>query len=133
MAATTGMLRYDTRVLAVGEQVEAFRGEGMLVLFAEGAPDELHEICALHRPAGEPAGAVAAGDVIDIDGHELVVTAVGDRANENLAQLGHVSLKANGLDTAPLPGDICVTGELPAVAPGSVVRISTNDVTDRVG
>lgn len=116
-------VRYATVVTAVGAQVPEFAASGMLIFFAEGAPAELHDFCVLHRPA-VTAGGVAPGDVVRIDDVELEVTAVGDVANENLVALGHLDLKADGSQVAPLPGDVCVSaGPLPEIGPGSSVAI----------
>jgi PTS system glucitol/sorbitol-specific IIA component len=49
---------------------------------------------------------------------------VGDVANTNLGNLGHLIIKFNGLDEAKLPGDVCVE-EKPVhpVKVGSVIKI----------
>jgi glucitol/sorbitol PTS system EIIA component len=116
-------LRYSTVVTAVGSMVPEFTAEGLLVWFAEGAPEELHEFSVLHRPT-VTAGGVVPGDMVRLDGVELRVLAVGPVANANLVQLGHLDLKANGATTAPLVGDVCVERlPLPAVGPGSLLEI----------
>ena len=54
------------------------------------------------------------------------VLAVGDVANTNLANLGHLVLKANGLDTPELPGDVCVEAKpFPVVAVGDTFSIAS--------
>jgi glucitol/sorbitol PTS system EIIA component len=116
-------LRYSTVVTAVGALVPDFVAEGLLVWFAEGAPEELHEFSVLHRPT-VTVGGVAPGDVVHLDDVALRVLAVGPVANANLVQLGHLDLKANGATTAPLAGDVCVEQvALPAVLPGSRLEI----------
>ncbi|HEV8652317.1 MAG TPA: PTS glucitol/sorbitol transporter subunit IIA [Actinomycetes bacterium] len=111
--------RYVTTVTRVGEQVPEFVEQGILILFAEGAPEELHFFSVLHQPE-QTTGGVRPGDVIHIDDHALRVTAVGHVANDNLVNLGHIDLKANGADDAPLPGDVCVEAvPLPKVRPGT--------------
>ena len=107
--------RYATTVTAVGEQVPEFIGQGLLIWFAEGAPEELHFFTVLHRPT-VTAGGVQPGDVVRIDDKAFRVTAVGEVANENMVNLGHMDLKANGAVEAPLPGDICLE-ELPLPEP----------------
>jgi PTS system glucitol/sorbitol-specific IIA component len=116
-------LRYATVVTAVGAMVPEFTAEGLLVWFAEGAPQELHEFSVLHRPT-VTTGGVAPGDTVHLDGVALRVLAVGSVANANLVQLGHLDLKANGATTAPLVGDVCVEQvPLPTVGPGSRLEI----------
>jgi glucitol/sorbitol PTS system EIIA component len=107
--------RYATTVTAVGEEVAEFVSHGILIWFAEGAPEELHFFSVLHQPT-VTAGGVRPGDTIRIDERAYRVTAVGDVANENMVNLGHMDLKANGEDQAPLPGDICLE-KLPLEAP----------------
>ena len=107
--------RYATTVTAVGEQVAEFVDHGLLIWFAEGAPEELHFFSVLHRPT-VTTGGVRPGDTVRIDDQVFRVTAVGEVANENMVNLGHMDLKANGDTEPPLPGDICLE-ELPLPEP----------------
>jgi glucitol/sorbitol PTS system EIIA component len=115
--------RYATKVTAVGEQVAEFVGQGILIWFAEGAPEELHFFTVLHRPT-VTTGGVRPGDLVRIDDKAFRVMAVGDVADENMVNLGHMDLKANGADEAPLPGDICLEElPLPEPRPGTTLVI----------
>jgi glucitol/sorbitol PTS system EIIA component len=115
--------RYATTVTAVGEQVPEFIGQGLLIWFAEGCPEELHFFTVLHRPT-VTTGGVRPGDVVRIDDRAFRVTAVGEVANENMVNLGHMDLKANGASEAPLPGDICLEElPLPEPRPGTTLVI----------
>ncbi len=126
---TPPRIRYATTVTAVGEQVAEFVTQGLLIWFAEGAPEELHFFSVLHQPT-VTSGGVRPGDVVRIDDRVLRVTAVGEVANENMVQLGHMDLKANGADEAPLPGDICLEKvPLPEVRPGSTLVIEGEAAT----
>ena len=87
--------RYATTVTAVGEQVAEFVDQGLLIWFAEGAPEELHFFTVLHRPT-VTVGGVRPGDIVRIDDTAFRVTAVGEVANDNMVNLGHMDLKANG-------------------------------------
>ena len=107
--------RYAATVTAVGPKVAEFINHGILIWFAEGCPEELHFFSVLHRPT-VTTGGVRAGDVVRIDDKAFRVTAVGEVANENMVNLGHMDLKANGATEAPLPGDICLE-ELPLPEP----------------
>jgi PTS system glucitol/sorbitol-specific IIA component len=111
--------RYATTVTAVGEQVAEFVTQGLLIWFAEGAPEELHFFTVLHRPT-VTTGGVRPGDLVRIDDTAFRVTAVGEVANDNMVNLGHMDLKANGAAEAPLPGDICLEERpLPEPRPGT--------------
>jgi glucitol/sorbitol PTS system EIIA component len=115
--------RYVTTVTAVGEQVPEFIGQGLLIWFAEGAPEELHFFTVLHRPT-VTTGGVRPGDLVRIDDKAFRVTAVGEVANDNMVTLGHMDLKANGAAEAPLPGDICLEElPLPEPRPGTTLVI----------
>ena len=115
--------RYATTVTAVGEQVAEFVDQGILIWFAEGAPEELHFFTVLHRPT-VTTGGVRPGDLVRIDDRAFRVTAVGDVANDNMVSLGHMDLKANGDTEPPLPGDICLEKlPLPEPRPGTTLVI----------
>lgn len=116
-------VRYATTVTSVGVLVPDFVEQGMLIIFGDNAPEELHEICALHSPEITVAG-VEPGDVLWLDDASFTILSVGSVANANLAALGHVSFKANGSTDAQLPGDISLENvPLPQLHEGSRVRI----------
>lgn len=116
-------VRYLTRVTSVGPLVPDFRDQGLIIFFGENAPEELHEFAVLHHP-DITVGGVQPGDEIVIDGVALTILAVGEVANENLVNLGHLDLKANGETTAALPGDVNVAeGPLPEIQMGTIVEI----------
>jgi PTS system glucitol/sorbitol-specific IIA component len=118
---------YRTTVTQVGPQVPEFIATGLLVLFAEGAPEELHDFSVLHRP--DPlAREVRAGDRLVLGDLNFAVTAIGDVANKNLESMGHAVFKANGNRRIELPGDICIEQkQLPPVVVGMEIRIEGDD------
>lgn len=114
---------YSSTVTAVGDLVPEFRDQGILVFFGEGAPSELHEFSILHKVEISERAAKE-GDLIRINSDEYKVLAVGHVASDNLLNLGHLDLKANGETKADLPGDVNVEKkELPTVKPGDVLQI----------
>jgi len=116
-------VRYKTVVTEVGPLVADFVREGRLVLFAEGAPEELHSFSVLHRPE-DVFEEVRPGDVVHMGGIRRRVTAVGDVANANLKALGHAAFKCNGKEQPELPGDICLeAAELPMPEVGQNISI----------
>ena len=123
----SGTVRYSTTVIGVGPLVPDFLGQGMLIIFGEGAPPELHDLCVLHAPEVKDGG-VQPGDRLLLDDEQFTILSVGDVANANLTALGHVSFKANGATTAQLPGDISVEEKpLPVLHAGSRVVIIAGD------
>lgn len=114
---------YTTEIVAVGELVPDFVSSGVLVLFGEQAPAELHEFSVLHRPTVQLEGP-RTGDLVVVGDQTLPVLAVGDVVADNLLQLGHLDLKADGRSEPAMPGDVCVpAGRLPEVAVGQAIRI----------
>ena len=121
------MLVYSTTVTAVGELVSDFRDQGILVFFGEGAPIELHEFSVLHKVEISQR-APEVGDLIRINSEdfseEFQVLAVGSVASDNLLNLGHLDLKANGLSEAELPGDVNVEARpLPMIKVGDKLEV----------
>lgn len=121
--APTGRTRYATVVTRVGALVPDFVEKGILILFGENAPAELHDLSVLHRP-DITEGGLAVGDVVILDDQQFPILAVGHVANDNLVNLGHIDLKFNGETTAPLGGDVCLPKQSPpTLKPGSIFRV----------
>ena len=109
---------YSTTVTAVGELVSDFADQGVLVFFGEDAPIELHEFSIIHKPDVVDR-APQVGDTITLQDNIYNVLAVGSVASDNLLNLGHLDLKANGLTEPEMPGDVNVEAvSLPTVQVG---------------
>lgn len=122
-----GNVVYSSVVTAVGALVAEFREQGLLVWFGENAPEELHEFSILHKVDCHKRAPIA-GDTIAINEELFTVLAVGAVASENLLNLGHLDLKANGLTYAELPGDINVElRELPMINVGDRLQVIAKD------
>jgi len=118
--------KYETRVAEIGPLVPEFLESRILVFFRVGAPPELAEFSILTEPS-ELVSDIEAGDWIAIGEHFYRVTAVGEVANMNLRNLGHLVLKCNGWTEPELPGDVCVEArDLPPIDIGTILRISSN-------
>ena len=115
---------YESTVTAVGSQVEAFLGHGIVIFFGAESPPELHDISVLHR-ADVALDGPRPGDTVHLGDTALEVLAVGDVVRDNLLNLGHLDLKADGRTEPKLPGDVCVRkGDLALLAPGDTFRIT---------
>ena len=117
------MIKYQGKILSIGPLVEEFTKAGILVFFGEDAPDELLEFSIIHdaKDLKEP---LAIGDTVSIDDEKFKVLAVGDVANTNLGNLGHLILKFNGDDTARLPGDVNLEEKpVPDIQVGMEIKI----------
>jgi PTS system glucitol/sorbitol-specific IIA component len=119
-------LRYQSTVTGVGELAGEFFAEGIVVLFGDGAPEELLEVAVVHTPQITDGG-LEPGDRIVLGDETLTITAVGPVANENLVNLGHLVIKRNGATTHAQPGDVCCDqGVIPELAPGDEIRIEAS-------
>jgi PTS system glucitol/sorbitol-specific IIA component len=124
MTGSDSTVLYESEVTQVGGQVEAFLGHGLLIFFGDGSPAELHDISVLHRATVAEDGPQA-GDVIEVGETALEVLAVGPVVRDNLLNLGHLDLKADGRTEPKLPGDVCVrVGDLPLLQVGDTFRVS---------
>lgn len=114
---------YESTVTQVGGQVEAFLGHGLLIFFGDGSPEELHDISVLHAASTAEDGP-RPGDRVMVGEVHLDVLAVGHVVRDNLLNLGHLDLKADGRTEAKLPGDVCVPkGTLSLLTVGDSFRI----------
>jgi PTS system glucitol/sorbitol-specific IIA component len=117
------MVKYQTTVTSVGPMAVEFAAEGILVFFGTDAPEELHEFAILHEHTPNTEDVVP-GDTLEIGGVEFTVTGVGEVANDNLRNLGHLVVKFNALTETELPGEVSVTeGTPPVIQPGTLIRI----------
>lgn len=115
---------FEAKVFEIGPLVKEFIEAGILVFFGRDAPPELVEFSIIHD--GNLADQdVQQGDAFIINEQEFKVLAVGEVANTNFRNLGHIILKFNGRNVPELPGDICVESKpLPEIKVGNSIRIS---------
>ncbi|MBN6064869.1 PTS glucitol/sorbitol transporter subunit IIA [Aggregatibacter actinomycetemcomitans] len=114
---------YQTTFNKIGSFARDALDENMLITFKQGAPADLEDYCFIHTH-GELTADILAGDVLEIDGVEYPITAVGGVASFNLKELGHVTWRFDGAENAEYPGTIHVRGEIPtAIDVGSVLKI----------
>lgn len=120
-----------TRITAVGPEVPDLAENGVLILFAEGAPPELAEVSVLHKLELEAGAAPAVGSLITIGAVQSAITALGPGAWKKLEEIGHVVVNFNGATEAERPGEICATvvdaAQLnSALAQGTLITIGQN-------
>jgi len=117
------MEKYRAKVLAVGDMVPELLEQGIVVLFDDRAPKELQEIAIVHT-GSSLAQDVVKGDFVILGNSVYTVTAVGEVANRNLNNIGHVCLKFDARTTPELPGDIHLKGDgLPQIEIGDTISI----------
>jgi PTS system glucitol/sorbitol-specific IIA component len=116
-------IKYEMHVVEIGPLVSEFVEAKILVFFKFGAPPELAEFAVLHKPS-EFFEEVCPRDYIVIGNEQYQVTAVGEVANNNIRELGHLVMKCNGRTSAELPGDVCVEDKaLIPIEVGMIVRV----------
>jgi glucitol/sorbitol PTS system EIIA component len=117
------MIKYDCTVISIGPLTQEFIAAGILVLFGADVPEELVEFCIVHDGTQLHANLIP-GDLILIDDESFQILSVGEVANINLENLGHLILKFNGKTEPELPGDVCLEAkQVPDIQPGSRVLI----------
>ncbi|KFC06382.1 PTS system glucitol/sorbitol-specific IIA component [Trabulsiella guamensis ATCC 49490] len=113
---------YQTTITQIGASACLALEDSMLITFREGAPADIEEYCFIHCH-GELSGSLHAGAALELGEHCYPVTAVGDVAEQNLRELGHITLRFDGQTTAEFPGTVHVAGPVPvAIAPGCILK-----------
>lgn len=111
-------LIYQLEVKEIGEFVAHYLRENKMILFAAPVPADISAYCVVHCP-GKERGMLSPGQIMQINHSRYDITAVGDAANNNLAQLGHITLNFDGADRAELPGMVHLSGASPRfIQPG---------------
>lgn len=117
---------YRSKITDIGPLVEEFRSENVLVIFGERATPELREMSAVHYP-----NRITEDDPIKLNGtfkigeSQYTITQVGSDANNNLIELGHVSIYFKKDNEEVLPGAIEVEpAQFPDFMEGDVIEFS---------
>lgn len=109
---------WTTTVTRIGTDAQEMFDAGVLILFAEPVPPALADVSVVHTPPAAPTREIRVGDVFVVAGREHPVEEVGEKATENLRELGHVVLYLNTVDQKLLPGAVHVRGgALPPTPP----------------
>lgn len=113
---------YTSTILRVGAEAADLIGGGVLILFGEPLPADLESLSVVHAPAGAPVRDMRPGDQLWLGELRLTLTAVGERAQENLRTLGHVVVYT---DTSGdlLPGAVHADGALAVPEAGTELRL----------
>ncbi|WP_336250817.1 PTS glucitol/sorbitol transporter subunit IIA [Stomatohabitans albus] len=113
---------WSTACVGIGPKTEELAQMGMVVTFGTNAPDEIAEFCVsiTVQPVSEP---IVPGNYLQIGDQAFPVTAVGDVAQENLGNLGHVTFNFDGATEPSMPGTIHVEGAVPAIEVGTELSL----------
>lgn len=114
---------YENKVKASGPLAETFLDEGMIIFFGDNVPDTLADYCYSIN-INKVEETLEAGQILMIDGVEFKITAVGDVAEKNLVNLGHITVAFNDSPVHTLGGTICVEKkDIPRLGIGSEIYI----------
>lgn len=120
--------KYRAVIQEIGPTVTEFLPHGILIFFGSAAPVELREVSLVHNGTSLQS-ALVVGDILRFvlssrgpdEEQEVLwyrITAIGDAANTNLAELGHIVVHFDAATEAHLPGTISVE---PNTTPSPVV------------
>jgi PTS system glucitol/sorbitol-specific IIA component len=118
-------------ITKVGPEVADLLEGGVLILFADGAPEELAEVSVLHKVHEAPSViGPAPGAELCIGPISAILTGVGEHAWAKVREIGHVVVNFNGLDVPERPGELCASevniGALgAALRPGNEIILRT--------
>ncbi|WP_042146734.1 PTS glucitol/sorbitol transporter subunit IIA [Paucisalibacillus sp. EB02] len=114
---------YKTKITEVGTLAPSFEEEKIIILFGPEAPQEIREIALIHDVSEDSLEEpVKVGGVLQIDDQEFTITAVGSAANQNLKELGHISIYFTEPAEEVLPGAVFASpSEFPKFKDGSII------------
>ena len=109
---------YRTRIVSVGPEASSFLEEKLAITFAGNAPEELRDYCFLIEEA-EMHGTLAVGQGVQIADQQWTITALGSLAENNLANLGHVTLVFDCASEPRMDGALHLGGHAERPAPAA--------------
>ncbi|MGW4127252.1 PTS glucitol/sorbitol transporter subunit IIA [Amycolatopsis japonica] len=115
---------YESTILRSGAEAQDMVDGGVVILYADPIPDALEEVSVVHVPAAKPGREVRVGDIFRLGDAEVELTAVGDRADENLRTLGHIVVYLNPDEgTSLLPGAVHGRGSVSLPVAGATLSL----------
>lgn len=114
---------FETQVTNIGPEAEMFQQEKMLIFFGDDAPETLADYC-YNIQLTPSTDEITAGMNFFFDDQSYKITAVGDVVKKNLDDLGHITLRFDGSETAELPGTLYVEDKMmPNITVGTKIAI----------
>ncbi|MDP9500517.1 PTS glucitol/sorbitol transporter subunit IIA [Bisgaard Taxon 45] len=118
---------YQTKFTDVGGSAAEALEDGMLITFKQGVPEGIVDYCYI-LAHGELLDDLQVGDQVNFDQQTYFITAIGNVANKNLRELGHVTWRFDSATEAEFPGSIHLQGTPPqSVAIDSVLIIKRDE------
>ncbi|MCU9533390.1 PTS glucitol/sorbitol transporter subunit IIA [Streptococcus sp. CSL10205-OR2] len=115
---------FEANVVSVGPSaMDMIKTTNMLILFGENAPADLAEFCYIIDNK-QLNGSIQSGGKLIIDNLSYTITAVGSVVEQNLKNLGHITITFDGATSASLPGTLHVEKrEIPNILEGSTIQM----------
>lgn len=107
---------YQSEIIQIGEFAQEALQDNMLITFKQGVPKDLADYCFVHTHS-ELRADMQVGDWVSFAEKNYIITALGDVANQNLRELGHVTWRFDGARVAEYPGSVHLQGEAPQKMP----------------
>lgn len=104
---------YQSKINHIGNFAQEALDDGMLILFKTGAPADLADYCFVHSH-DDLKQELQIGQTLKLGNNVYKITAVGDVANVNFRELGHITLRFDNNQVAELPGTVHLNGEIPS-------------------
>lgn len=109
-------MKYKVDIIQIGSEAHLMIEDRTLILFNDSAPESLKPYCII-TDKNKMQGQVKAGDTVTIGNKSYKVTVIGNVANKNLYELGHVTLCFDGAKESLLPGNIHLTPDFEGSLP----------------
>lgn len=115
---------WRAHITRIGPEAPTMFASGVFILFGEPVPDALAEVSIVHDGSGPPNRELRPGDTITVGSATVTIDRVGERANANLAELGHVVVYVDAGDQQLLPGAVHASGGTLAPAVGDHITVN---------
>ena len=94
---------YQSTITGIGDKVAELLNGNMIVLFCDLVPEEMQEICVLHKFVKPPHYNFRKGDIIQIGDQEFVMEIVGDEVMHTFKGMGHLTIRYTSDVTEEIP------------------------------
>lgn len=111
-------------VKEIGVLVPTFKDDKILILFGPQAPKELREMAVIHEFENLEEESLKQGGTIQFGDESFTITALGNLANKNFKELGHISIYFQEPMEEVLPGAVfAAPHSFPTIDEGTVISI----------
>lgn len=119
---------WNATVMSIGDDAPLMFESGAYILFGHPVPEALADVSIVHEGSTPPAREIAPGDTFRLGAASVRIDEVGERAHQNLTDLGHVVIYVDMPEQNLLPGAIKASGgPLPEPAAGDRLEFVAED------